>query len=1153
MTKNREVFTHDPLQTPLVNNGQARIADAADERTWAELRAELSSFVCEGQYEDGLVRIITSFLKNLEKGTNQPAAWVSGFFGSGKSHLLKMLVHLWVNTVFPDGRTARDLLPTLPDDLKAALRELDQAAKRHNLKVHAAAGTLPAGTAEQVRSTILAIVLRSTGLPESVTQAKFCLWLHHEGIYTKVKGEIEKAGKDFRKELSNLYVSKAIAAALLKHDPKLGKDEREVRETLKHNFPLQTTDLTTTEFVSLAKDALMIVGDGHIPLTVLALDEVQQYIGSDHDRSVLVTDVAEAVSKEFDDRIMLVGSGQNSLTGTKHLTKLRDRFTVPVELHDNDVDAVLRKVLLEKKPSHRKEVQEAIDVSAGEISRHLSGSKIQERTEDRNTIVDDYPLLPVRRRFWEAALRAVDEQGTQGQLRTQLRIVHDALAQIAEKNVGTVVPASFMFEQLQPVLVQTGVLLRELDDRIRSLKDGTPAGQLAAELCGLIFMIRKMQDAKMELGIRTDAMTLADLLVADLANDGPRLRGEVPKLLEKLTEDGLIQDLGGEYTLQTREGAEWDRDFKARRKRIEGAVEMADHRDRLLRETVAKALQSVRLTQGASKEPRSVVPYIGAQKPPVDGATIPVWVRDEWNCSKGEHEREARAVGTKSPLIFVFLSKANFADELARAIAGAKAAEEVLNFHGTPSTEPGRVARDSIMARKQSAEADLEGILKAILSNARVWVGGGQEKLETEFTARVKAAAEAAVDRLYPRFGEADSADWPKVIQRAKNGDESALQSVGWNGPLDQHPVCREVLNTAGNGTPGRDIRSTLRGGQLGWPQDAIDAAIILLHRTGHLSGKSNHNPVPPGALDQAKISVTEFRRETTTISPADRLAIRGLARDILGRTVNPDEMETAPRGALQKLRELAAKAGGPAPCPNAPSTLALDDLAAKSGNEFLLAFLAAKPTLEQFAKEWTELAKRAEARLPVWQAMERLAAHAQDLASAAEPLRQMHAVRNDRSLLESSDPLPSIKGALTTALRDALGVAHCETTDAYALEHSRLTQNDTWQNVPDSDQIAILRSVDVQPIVKLDVASEEGLLRQLDATPLHTWPNRRDAIAQRVNRALQEAAKRLEPKVQPVRLRSTTLKSAGDIDAWLTEQKQVLLAKLKAGPVLVE
>ena len=61
---------------------------------------------------------------------------------------------------------------------------------------------------------------------------------------------------------------------------------------------------------------------------------------------------------------------------------------------------------------------------------------------------DDYPLLPVRRRFWEHVLRAVDRAGTAGQLRTQLRIVYDAIRHTANQPLGTVVPADFLFGQI---------------------------------------------------------------------------------------------------------------------------------------------------------------------------------------------------------------------------------------------------------------------------------------------------------------------------------------------------------------------------------------------------------------------------------------------------------------------------------------------------------------------------------------------------------------------------------------------------------------------------------------------------------------------------------------------------------------------------------
>src|SRR5262249_15920832 len=92
--KINDILQRDPSTHPLVNQGQARIADKANEKVLAELRGELATFVCERQYADRIQRILSAYLSNLTQ-TSQKAAWVSGFFGSGKSHLLKMLCHLW--------------------------------------------------------------------------------------------------------------------------------------------------------------------------------------------------------------------------------------------------------------------------------------------------------------------------------------------------------------------------------------------------------------------------------------------------------------------------------------------------------------------------------------------------------------------------------------------------------------------------------------------------------------------------------------------------------------------------------------------------------------------------------------------------------------------------------------------------------------------------------------------------------------------------------------------------------------------------------------------------------------------------------------------------------------------------------------------------
>ena len=139
-----QTLQRDPRTSPLANNGQARITTLDDENARRELAGELSTFVCDGQYGQALERILQSYLSQQGQA-RQNAAWVSGFFGSGKSHLQKMLGHLWANTEVSPGKRARDLVLELPDGVKAHFRELDTLAARSGKPLMAASGAMPSG------------------------------------------------------------------------------------------------------------------------------------------------------------------------------------------------------------------------------------------------------------------------------------------------------------------------------------------------------------------------------------------------------------------------------------------------------------------------------------------------------------------------------------------------------------------------------------------------------------------------------------------------------------------------------------------------------------------------------------------------------------------------------------------------------------------------------------------------------------------------------------------------------------------------------------------------------------------------------------------------------------------------------------------------
>lgn len=123
---NREVYEKDPSHNRLLNQGVAKVTSGDSSAELETLKYELTNFLCDGQYAEGLTRILSTYLGHLDK-PEQPGVWVSGFYGSGKSHLVKMLQYLWTDYQFPDGARARGLAK-LPQNITDLFAELSTQA-----------------------------------------------------------------------------------------------------------------------------------------------------------------------------------------------------------------------------------------------------------------------------------------------------------------------------------------------------------------------------------------------------------------------------------------------------------------------------------------------------------------------------------------------------------------------------------------------------------------------------------------------------------------------------------------------------------------------------------------------------------------------------------------------------------------------------------------------------------------------------------------------------------------------------------------------------------------------------------------------------------------------------------------------------------------
>jgi hypothetical protein len=1154
---NRELFHRDPIETKIPNDGVARIVRPETEQEWDVLRWELRSFVCDGQYAQGLDRILGSFLANLEQA-QQPAAWVSGFYGSGKSHLVRVLEYLWRDVELPGGERARDLV-TLPDEIRAHLTAISSAAENRG-GLWSAAGTLAAGRSEAVRLAFLSVLFESAGLPEEYARARFVIWAGENGYLDAVRAAVEAEGRTLEKEIHDLYVSPLIAQALLDADPTLGTSVKDVRDLLKTQFPPTTKDVTDEEMFDAVDDVLRLrsTTPGELPLALVVLDEMQQYIGDDSEKALAVQNIVEGCSARFQSRLLFVATGQNALTATPTLQKLIDRFPLPVELSDNDVETVVREVVLRKKPEHVPALKATLEASAGEIDRHLAGTRYAPRAEEKSKLVPDYPVLPNRWRLWSEVLRAVDQAGKAGLVRSQLGLIHGGARSVANRPVGQVIGADYLFfdGKAHVDMLMSGVLLGEVDDFIQGMVSEGGDRATQGRLCALIFLISQMSESGLgggESGLRATAPFLADLLVEDLADDGARLRKRVPELLDALVAEGRIVRVEDVYRLLTQEDAEWEKDYRTRVAAIrDDAGRIGQLRSERLIVAVEAALGRLELNHGASMTPRRIEIHWGQDEPTAGEDRVPVWVRDEWSASESAVKKEAAEAGDESPVVYVLLPKRE-ADQVKQALASHAAAEDTLRRRPTPQTDEGKAAQRAMRTRLATDDERLAALFRDVVAGARVFQGGGAELSAPTFREAVETAAERSLVRLFPKFGAGDDADWDKVVGRAREGAPDALTEIGHRGEVTSNAVCTEVLAAISpGGTKGVELQRCFEASPYGWPKDAVRGAILALLAGRFVRAAQDGTEIAgPKDLPLPQIGKVTLYKEDEPPSVEQRVAVKGLLN--AAEIPYEAEQEGAQIAALlQRLKDLAGRAGGPPPLPEPPDVTHLDALMALGGNQRFRAVADDHDRLSSDLERWRAADRQREKREGAWEALQRLLRHAEGLPVATTVSPAVAAIRDGRQLLDDPDPAAPLLDELSAALREAVTQRAEELAGAQREAVAELEAWEDWAKLEPAGREAIVASARLVATEPPDVGADADLLVALDATPLAAWEERIGFIPSRRDQARRRAAQELEPESVPLAAPSGTIKDDKDLDEYVEEVRALVRPYLDAKKTVI-
>ncbi len=420
-----------------------------------------------------------------------------------------------------------------------------------------------------------------------------------------------------------------------------------------------------------------------------------------------------------------------------------------------------------------------------------------------------------------------------------------------------------------------------------------------------------------------------------------------------------------------------------------------------------------------------------------------------------------------------------------------------------------------------------------------------------ELIDRLEDAAQSALQRLFPQFNEADHSNWPQVLNAARAGNLGALQSVGYQGEIVQHPVCKQISEFIGAGKKGRDVRENFRKAQYGWPQDAVDAALVVLTLAGNLRSSVNGQPTDAKSLNQTQIGNAAFNVDIPPLSAMQKLDLKALFQKLSVPTQSGQESAAAGL-FLGKLLDLAESAGAEPPEPEKPSTQAIRELQTLSGNAQLLKMHEQRSELERCIADWKAISENISRRLPRWQRLQELRAMAAGLPEIQEVASSVNAIESSRGLLSEPDLVPPVIQKVLGALREALNTLQRELEAIFEREQLRLEGSDIWRKLSDEQREQLVQRFNLQKAPPIKVANEEEIYSSLRENSLANRRNIVDALPQRFQSALEEATRLLVPKAVRVPLPTATIQNEEELEAWVGDVRAAVKEQLKKGPVIL-
>ncbi|MDM8539922.1 BREX system P-loop protein BrxC [Desulfococcaceae bacterium HSG9] len=525
----------------------------------AGLRVEVEEYVLTNE----VAKRLESFLDAYNNYVGANGVWISGFFGSGKSHLLKILALLMENREIEGVKVSDMFLPKCEDneilrgDLKKAMAIPSQSIL---FNIDQKADVIAKTQTDALLAVFVKVFDESCGYYGKLPYiAQFERELDQDGLFDNFK-EAFKNISTYNWEWGRMRAKRVASSIDKAYKAATGQDVSGILDKYRSDYRLSIED-----FAEQVNSYIELQGK-NFRLNFFA-DEVGQYVADNVKLMTNLQTVAESLATKSRGRAWIAVTAQEDMetvTGemgkrqSNDFSKIQARFANRLKLTSADVAEVIRKRLLLKNKDGIERLSEVYDAQKNNFKTlfdFTDGAQFYRNFQNREHFIHTYPFIPYQFILFQSAIRnlsmhnAFEGKHRSVGERSMLAVFQEVAVLISDHKIGQLATFDLMFEGLRSALkaqnqhsIQTAE--QNLDDKF------------AVRVLKALFLVKYVKEFK------ATCRNLTVLMLDAFDKDMGRLDTELAQALNLLETQTYIQRNGEIYEFLTNEEKDIEEEIK---------------------------------------------------------------------------------------------------------------------------------------------------------------------------------------------------------------------------------------------------------------------------------------------------------------------------------------------------------------------------------------------------------------------------------------------------------------------------------------------------------------------------------------------------------------------------------------------------------------